>query len=52
MKKMMTLSVLLVCGFFQLLAQGDNITELFVCPPCLDGACDKQTYSEPGKCPH
>ena len=36
-----------------LISAQDSYTEtLFVCPPCLDGSCDKQTYTEAGKCPH
>lgn len=25
--------------------------DMYICPPCGDGSCDKMVYSEPGNCP-
>ena len=32
--------------------QTAGVIEGYICPPCGDGSCDTQVYSEPGICPH
>ncbi len=51
-----SLLIILVSTLFfspnSVFSQGDSHGPSFVCPPCGDGSCDTQVYSEAGTCPH
>ncbi len=43
---------IILCVILDSYAQSSDQANLYVCPPCGDGSCDSQVYSEPGTCPH
>ena len=49
---MIAICCFMILGFNAGLTQPLDASELYACPPCLNGSCDKQTFNAPGTCPH